>query len=122
MKFLFAAVALGAALTGVSPADDKKDEKKGPALVGAYLVTANGFEIGKAFEADPRKARDNYSPTKPPPGVLGGRIVNVSGVVAKVRAISLFKLCTLEEVNGLVGVNLESVRGGSGTHSVNTVQ
>ena len=38
------------------------------------------------------------------------------------RAISLFKLCTLEEGDGLIRPNLESVRGGSGAHGIHAVQ
>jgi len=89
MRSLFTAVVFAIAFGSLSPADDKKDEKKNPNPVGAFLVTANGFEIGKAFEADTRKARDDYSPTKPAPGVLGGRIVNINGVVAKVNRDSI---------------------------------
>ncbi len=82
MKTVLAVLGAAVLFAGL-PASSQEKQEGG--AVTAYLVTADGFEVAKALDADRKKASKDYSPTRPPRGVAGGRIVNINGTVARVE-------------------------------------
>jgi hypothetical protein len=100
---------------GLVAQGQEKKEAKPP--VGMALTQANGFEVGKDFAADARKAVEKYTPQPAPKDRLGGRAVVVRGVVARVERQGI-QLASGNEWNIL----LEGTVKGTGPYASITVK